>query len=654
MPLGKRIAPILALLLLLPPVPASAQKIPVPDYSLSAGNWPSHRIYMPEEVPQANLSDSPRLESLIRGGVLYLSLADAVALAIENNLDIAYARYAPLQADTDILRARAGANLSGVQTQISTLSTAQSVATPGGGGGGGGFQQGQATGITVAASQQAAGGAAGEVTSFFGTQVTNLDPTFSGSMTVTRQSNPQISDFVTGTNTLIQDFDFYSFNYNQGFTTGTTVQLGFTTVAASNNNLRNNFNPTLTSDLSLNIRQPLTQGFGREINGRQIRIAKNRREQQDLAFKDQVIDTVKRIQDLYWDLVGLIAEVEARKNDLQLSENLLRDNTRSVELGLMAGVELLSAKAEASTNRNTLVRAETNVRLQEEVLKNAITKHGPTSDRLANVRIVPTDSVPIPNVDRVEPLQDLITLALSSRPSLVQARMELHNSDLNLKGIRNAMLPRVDVTAFATNNALAGSVNSDFIGGPNSGAPSDFFLGGLGTALSQVFRRNFPDYGVRFDLNMPLRNRQAQADMTRETLSRRRQDIRLLQSENNVKLEVSRALTSLMQTRDAYQTAKEAREFREQMLEAEHKKFDFGSSTIFQIVQAQRDLGNARVSEIGAINSYVKAQVDLDRVVGGTLERNAVLGEEAFQGEMTRNPDPPPVMHSGPSTPQEK
>jgi outer membrane protein TolC len=317
----------------------------------------------------------------------------------------------------------------------------------------------------------------------------------------------------------------------------------------------------------------------------------------------------------------------------------------------MAGVELLSAKAEASTNRNTLVRAETNVRLQEEVLKNAITKHGPTSDRLANVRIIPTDSVPIPNVERVEPLQDLITLALSSRPSLVQARMELHNSDLNLKGIRNAMLPRVDVTAFATNNALAGSVNQNFIGGANTGAPSDFFLGGFGTALSQVFRRNFPDYGVRFDLNMPLRNRQAQADMTRETLSRRRQDIRLLQSENNVKLEVSRALTSLMQNRDAYQTAKEAREFREQMLEAEHKKFDFGSSTIFQIVQAQRDLGNARVSEIGAINSYVKAQVDLDRVVGRTLERNDVLIDEAFLGEMTRNPDPPPVMQSGPSTP---
>jgi outer membrane protein TolC len=613
------------------------------DLTRSAGSFPNFNIYKPREIGPANLSDSQRLEEMIRDGKLYLSLADALAIALENNLDIAVSRYGPLEADTDILRARAGQNLSGVQTQISTLSTQSSAQ------GGGGQQQGapgQATGIFTGAGDAAqsvsSGGETGAASSFFGTQVTALDPVVSSSMFWTRQSNPQISNFVTGTNTLIQDFGSYQFNFSKGFTTGTTVNLGFTNFNQSNNNLRNNLNPTISSELNLSVRQRLTQGFGRAVNERQIRVANNNREVQDLQFKEQVITTVSRIQNLYWDLVSFLQEAEARRSDLALAEQLVRDNEKKVELGLLARVEVTRAKGEAVNFRRQLILAENTVKQQQDILKNALTKYGPTGATLALVEIVPTDRIVIPEVEPIQPLQDLVSMALQSRPTLAQQRINLSNSDINLKGIRNAMLPTVDVVGFATNNGLAGTLNPDLIGSPDVPPPDSYFVGGFGNAVGQIFRRNFPDYGMMLQLNIPLKNRQAQADMTRELLRRRKQDIQIRQSENAMKLEVKRAVTNLEQARETYEAAVEGRMLQEEMVDSERKRFDLGSSTIFQIVQAQRDLATARTAEINAMRSYVGTRVELDRVTGQTLAKNNISVEEAYAGRVSKQPDPPP------------
>ena len=613
------------------------------DLTRGAGSFPNFNIYKPREIGPANLSDTQRLEQMLRDGKLYLSLSDALAIALENNLDIAVSRYGPLEADTDILRARAGQNLSGVQTQISTLSTQSSAQ---GGGGGQQGAPGQATGIFTGAGDaaQAASGSGdtGAASSFFGTQVTALDPVVTTSMFWTRQSNPQISNFVTGTNTLIQDFGSYQFNFSKGFTTGTTLNLGFTNFNQSNNNLRNNLNPTISSELNLSIRQRLTQGFGRAINERQIRVANNNREVQDLQFKEQVITTVSRIQNLYWDLVSFLQEAEARRSDLALSEKLVRDNEKKVELGLLARIEVTRAKGEAVNFRRQLIQAENTVKQQQDILKNALTKNGPTGATLALVEIVPTDGVEIPEVEPIQPLQDLISMALQSRPTLAQQRINLTNSDINLKGIRNAMLPSVDVVGFATNNGLAGSLNPDLIGSPDVPPPDSYFVGGFGNAVGQIFRRNFPDYGVSLQLNIPLKNRQAQADMTRELLRRRKQDIQLRQAENGIELEVTRALTNLQQARETLEAAVEGRKLQEEMLDSERKRFDLGSSTIFQIVQSQRDLATARTAEINALRSYAGARVELDRVTGQTLTKNNVSVEEAYAGRVSKKPDPPP------------
>ncbi len=614
------------------------------DLTRSAGSFPNFNIYKPREIGPANLSDTQRLDQMIRDGKLYLSLSDALAIALENNLDIAVSRYAPLEADTDILRARAGQNLSGVQTQISTLSTQSSAQ---GGGGGQQGAPGQATGISTGAGDAASAasggsGGTGSASSFFGTQVTALDPVVTTSMFWTRQSNPQISNFVTGTNTLIQNFGSYQFNLSKGFTTGTTVNLGFTNFNQSDNNLRNNLNPTISSELNLSVRQRLTQGFGRAINERQIRVANNNRELQDLQFKEQVITTVSRIQNLYWDLVSFLQTAEARRADLALAEQLVTDNQKKVDLGLLARIEVTRAKAEAVNFHRQLIQAENTVKQQQDILKNALTKSGPTGATLALVEIVPTDHVDIPAVEPVQPLQDLVTMALQSRPTLTQQRIGLTNSDLNLKGIRNAMLPSVDIVGFATNNGLAGSLNPNLIGSADVPPPDSYFVGGFGNALGQVFRRNFPDYGMSLQLNIPLKNRQAQADMTRELLRRRKADIQLRQAENSIKLEVKRALTNLQDARQTYEAAVEGRKLQEEMLDSERKRFDLGSSTIFQIVQAQRDLATARTAEIDSMRSYISDRVELDRVTGQTLAKNNVSVEEAYVGKVSKQPDPPP------------
>ena len=462
---------ILVLTLLTAFVPLHAQQTEPGRYARGAGTWPNFGIYKPAAVAPVDLADSPRIDRLVREGKLHLSLADAVALALENNLDIAVARYGPLEADAEILRTRGGGVTQGINTAVGAASTGQSAAGPGGGS--------QVTGLSGSAFTAAGAGTVGGG----GGGVANLDPVFTSSIGWNHFTNPQSSDFVAGTSSIVFDRNQQQMGYSQGFLTGTSFQLGFTNTGSENNIDRNNFNPSLNSSLSLSVTQRLTQGFGRSLNSINISVAKNNREVSDLAFKEQVMTTVNSVVGLYWDLVGFSAQVEARRRDLELSENLLRDNKRKVELGLLAGIEVMRSEAQVASSRNALTQAIRTFREQEVVLKNALSKHGPSGSSFSGVEVNPTDRIVIPEVEPIEPLQDLVGLALQSRPNLVQSRINLTNSDLQLKGVRNGMLPSLDLVGTATNNALAGTVNPDLANIPGVGQPNPFFVGGFGTAL---------------------------------------------------------------------------------------------------------------------------------------------------------------------------
>ena len=634
--------------LLLVHVPLAAQTTASGiDYSTGPG-FPD--VYKTPEVPEVDMANSPRLDKLLRAGKLYLSLSDAIALAIENNLDIAYARYGPQIADTDILRTKSGQQLRGVQTQISTLSTGQSAA-----GGGGGVGGGDVTGFTGRAGGVGGGAqGVGDASTFFGSAVPSLEPTLTGGIDWGHFSNPQTSSFVSGTNTFVFETSNSNIGIQKGFLTGTNVSLDWRNTLNDTNSLRANFDPSLRSNLTLRIRQSLLQGFGRSVNSRNIRIAKNNREVSDLAFKSQVIATVTQVQNLYWDLVSFRAEARSREEDLRLAQKLYEDNKRRVEIGVLAPIEIVRAEAEVASREQDLTLAVTRVQLQETTIKNALSKNGLASPSILDVEIVPTDRIEVPDIEEIQPLQDLMGLALQSRPELAQSRIQLKNQDISLKGVRNAMLPQVSIFADLTNNALAGRLNENFVGFPGiETVVSDFFIGGLGTSLSQVFRRNFPDYSIGVQVSFPLKNRRAQADMTATLLERRQADIRLRQQENSVRAEVRDAVIGVQQARARFAAAEKTRILQEQTLDAEQKKFKLGASTIFFVVEAQRDLARARSAEITAQNNYIKAKVALDRATGKTLAANNIAIDEAYDGRVSKSPDPiPPNPEAARPSPQ--
>jgi outer membrane protein TolC len=616
-----------------PAAPAAVSQAPNhaarPDYTRGAVWWPNFtRVYKRPYVADVNLSNSVRLDQLLRDGNLYLSLEDAIALALENNLDIAYMRYEPLIADTDILRSRAGGSVRAMGAQVSSQSTGGSA----GGGGGGGINIPQ---VSV--------GAAG------GPPIPQLEPVLTGTSSWAHRSNPTTSNFTTGTNTFISEGANNGITYSQAFLTGTAFSLSFNTSNTSNNSLRNNFNPSTTSSARLDFRQSLTQGFGRSVNSRNIRIARNNREVSDLAFKQQVIQTVSQIQNLYWDLVSYNEDVRVKQQSLQLSEKLYNDNKRQVEIGTLAPIEIVRAEAEVAARQQELTASLTLVQQQETLIKNAISKSGVADVRISDVRIIPTTRITVPTVEPIEPVQDLISMALQSRPELAQSRIRLTNADISIKAVRQAMLPQVDFVAYMTNNALAGSLNPNVLPIPGQpvAVPSEFFLGGVGTTLSQIFARNFPDYSVGVNLTIPIRNRAAQADMVAAELQHRQQEIRMQQAENSVRVDVRNSLIALQQARARVDSAIKSRVLQEQTLDAEQKKYALGASTIFLVIQAQRDLALARSVEVAAMNNYTKARVELDRATGQTLAKNNISLDEAYEGTVKRPPDPIPQRAPG-------
>ena len=633
---------------LLQPI-ASAQEMksrPI-DYSIGQSAWPPLTgIFKAPNVPDISLHNSGRLEGLLDDAKIYLSLADALALAIENNLDIAWARYGPQSAANDVMRAKSGAQLRGVQNQISTLST-------GLGDTGGGGPAGQATGITQRAGGGGAGGAGvgqggagaiGDASTFFGTQAVNLDPSIFGNVDWGHFSNPQTSDFVTGTNTLVREISNSQVGIRTGFVSGATAALVWNNSRSDTNSLRTNFNPSLISALTLRVTQPLLQGFGVAVNTRNIKVAKNNNEISNLQFKLQVEEVVARVAGIYWGLVSLRAQVESQRQNLALAKKLYSDNKRRVEIGTLAPIEIIRAEAEVAAREADLTAAQTEVQLQETILKDAISVNGIASPTLLHAEIVPTQDIEIDPDEVMEPVTNLMDIALAARADMEQNRIRLENTDLGLAGVKNGLLPSADLVVDLTNNALAGSENALFRGLPGENSIiSPFFLGGLGTAGGQLLRRNFPDYQVRVQLNIPLKNRQARADYTAALLEKRQQEIRFVQAGNAIRTEVQSATIRIQQARARYAAALKAQELQEQTLDAEQKKYNLGASTIFQVVQAQRDLANARTSVIATQNEYANAQINLNRATGHMLTAHNISIAEAYDGVVNRRPDPLPA-----------
>lgn len=580
------------------------------------GVW---RPYQFRTEPPANLGNSGRLDALLRAGRIYLSLQDAIALALENNLDIELQRYGPRLARTDILRAEAGSAIRGVSTAVA--------------------------GATGASS------AVGAVTTGTGARTMNLEPTLTFNYNWLHQTTPQTSSFVTGTNSLQTESTTANFGLQKAFTTGTMVNFGWNNSFVSNNSGRSDFNPSKSANFNLSVTQPLLDGFGRAVNTRNIRVARNNLQVSDLVFRQQVMTTVATVINLYWDLVSYNQNVRVQRQAVALAQKLLEDNRKQVEIGTLAPIEIVRAEAQVASSQQSLTIAETQLLQQETVLKNVLSRTGVASPLLAEARVVPTDQIRVPATESIEPIQDLVAKAMENRPELAQTRVQMENAKIGLAGTKSALRPTLDLVGTLQNNGLAGQVNtlpvpSVIPGAPptprNPNAVDPYFLGGYGTALAQMLRRNFPNYSLGFQLNVPLGNKVAEADMIRDQLSIRQQEIRQQQLINQIRLDVTNALIAVQQARAQYEAATKTRVFQEQTLAAEEKKYALGASTIFFVIQAQRDLAQAQSQEVSALSAYSRAKVALDQATGRTLETYNIEIEEARTGRVSRGPSPLP------------
>ena len=580
--------------------------------------------YRARYVPPVNLSNSPRLESLVRAGNLYLSSQDVIALAIENNIDVEVQRYGPLLAREVLRRAKAGGLLRNVGEGVAAgpqSVSLQGVSLNGNGG----------VGVGTAGAGVSAGGG---VLTQLGPSIPSLDPSFSYFAQWQHATIPQSNTVLTGTTALVQSSRTYQAQYSQNWVFGLNAQVTYASQYTSVNSRLFSLNPYTTGDIDLQLTQNLLQGFGSAVNGRNILVQKNNLKATDLQFKQQLITTVSSVLNLYWDLISFHEDVISRQREVETAQRLYEDNKKQVDLGSLAEIEITRAEAQLYAGKQDLIIAQTNLLQQEIVLKNALSRNGVTSPTLANVHVVPLDKMAVPARTELKPIDDLVSEAVSNRVEIQQGKINLESNKINLAGIKNGLKPTLQAFAELTNNGLSGSLTA--IGAQQLGV--SYLAGGYGNLLGEIARRNYPNYSAGLSLNIPLRNRAAQSDYVTSLIEIRQNELSLQKSMNQVRVDVNNAVIGLEQARARYDSAVKSRILQERVLDADQRKYTLGATTAYQVVQDQRDLANAQSAEVQAMANYSHAKISFDQAMGSTLESNNVSVAEAISGHVSIRP----------------
>jgi outer membrane protein TolC len=572
-------------------------------------------------VPPARLNNSPRLESLVRAGNLYVSVQDVIALVLENNLDIAVQRYSPLLAREVVRRTEGGGFLRQVDTPIFAGPTSVSTA-----------------GVSVNANGLGGGaglGSGGGVVSQIGPVPPNLDPNLFTSVQAGHLTTPLTNQSLNQTSVLTNDYRQFVFQYSQQFITGTNAQLTFVDYHSLLNSSTPTFNPSATGLLDLVVTQNLLQGFNIGVNNRDIRVARNNMKVSNLQLKLQVATTVSAALNLYWDLVSFIDAVRIKEQALATSQKLYEDDQKMVKIGSLPAVEVTRAAAQVSVSKEDLLFAQTNVQQQEIVLKNALSRNAIANAWLDDVHMVPLNPIEVPKTDEIKPLPELLPEAMANRVEIERSNINIDSQKILIKGDRNGLLPTLQAFLELTNNGLSGPVNPTYNG--QNGPPDTYFIGGTGNLLGQIFRRDFPNYSAGVSLTIPFRNRAAQADYVTDELQLRQAELQFQRAANQVRVDVKTALIGLQQARARYETVVDTRRLGEQSLKDEQNRFQHGVSSVTLVIQAQRDLATDQDAEVQAMANYTHAKIAFDMAMGRTLELNHISMQEAAAGHVARD-----------------
>jgi outer membrane protein len=623
------------------PQPAQAQPVHLKDYSNPRPAFPHFlQPYTPQELAQPNLGNSARIDSLMRDGKIYLSIDNAIALALENNLDLDIARYNLNIAEADLLRAKSGASVLGVNTGIVQN-------TPGGGVGGLGGTVGSGTGGTTVAAGGAGTGTNGLVSSTLGvgSPITSFDPQLTGTLQLDKNENVSTSVFSPAPGGIVAQNTYTSnFAYTQGLQWGTTLSAGFSNTHVTTNSTVSLLTPQLGSNFQFRVTQNLLQGFGLLPNTRFIRIAKNNREISDVAFRLQIITTVDQVENMYWDLVYAYENVRVQQESLTYAQKALEDSKRQAQVGTAPPIQVVSAQSTVATDQQNLIAAQNNLQLQQLLMKNALSR-SIEDPVLAEADVIPTSTMQIPQEEQAVPIQDMINDALRHRAELVESRIDLNSRDINNKAVRNSMLPTLDAFAYYGGSGLGGDVNTQckFNGTACSSPP--VFGGassvGYGGTLNQLVNSTAPDKGIGLTLTIPIRNRLAQSNQVRAELEYRQAQVRQHQLENQVRIEVRNAQFDVRQNRAAVQAAQSAVDLARQTLDADQQKLKVGLTTQTAILQDAATLTTSESNLVSAKAAYEKSRIELDRATGLLLDHAGIDVADATRGQVTHLPSVP-------------
>lgn len=578
------------------------------------------------------LDNSRRIRELLRAGTLYLSVQDAIALAIENNLDVELQRFSLEQGNTELLRTQGGGvnrglNFTlaevpaGVGGPISPLITNPAVT---GNATNGTSVSANALELGVLGAPQVNYSIQGTVPQSNGPGVPIFDPALVGLLNVQHQTTPELDILSTGTNTLVANSLTANAGIQQGFSTGAQASFSFNNLHQSINALSTSYNPFTGSSLAFTVTQPLWRGFGPTLNRRFIRIAGNERRITSLLFQQQLILTVYGVIRVYTDFVALYEDVKVKQETVDVAKRLLSDTQGRVDEGTLPKIELSRANAQIFSTEQDLINSRGLLEEQEAILKNILTRADDPDVRAAH--IIPTDTLTIPEQDQVRPLDDLIKDAQARRPDLNQANLQVENSMIGLEGARNLTRPEIDVVATLQNNGLAGPLTG-YVSNPNPA-----FAGGYGSVLGQILAHDYPTYGVGLQVTLPIRNRIAEADLARDEIQVKQSQVRAQQLQNQARLEIQDAVIALRRARAYLDAAQQARKYQEESLSAEQTKFDVGTSTVFLVNQFQNLVSQAKSAEVVARSAYVKAKAALQRATGTILSENNVSIDSAVKG----------------------
>jgi outer membrane protein TolC len=571
-------------------------------------------------VPQPNLANTPRLDTLIHDGVLELSLKNAIMLALENNLDLAIARYNIPIAQADILRTRAGGSFRGVNTGVVQN-------TPGGGVGGfGSGASGAGAGGTSGGAGGAGSGANGLVSSTLGagTNVPSFDPVVTGLFDNEHYTQPLSNLAIYGVPTLQQNTTDGNINYSQAFPTGTTFSMTFQNNRNATNSPRVFLNPTLNTYYHVALQQQLLAGFGFGPNLRYLRIAKNNQKISDEAFKLQVITTVNQIADMYWDLVAAYDDEQVKSRALDFAKQTLDSGRKQLELQAIPAMDVLKDEAEVANREQDLTIAKTTLQFQELLIKNALTKNL-DDPILEAMPVKPTDSSAVDDSQStVNSTEDTIAQALKSRIELTESAIDLENRQISRNAARNALLPTVSLTAYYGGTGLAGPPNPP---GSTSTAPLEWT-----GAVNNAFNNSAKDYYVGVSVNVPIRNRVAKSDQYRSELEARQAELRMQQLKKQIRIEVRNAQYALEQSKARVESSRKARDLAQKTFDITAKEQELGAGSNLQTLTARRDLSVAESTLVAATTAYQKAKIELNRSLGMTLDANQISIESARTG----------------------